>query len=70
MLCDEWIAPGGVTTQATAETDAMHALLILRADEGFTEGSPEEAEFRAIADALESYEAKRGPEGKAPGGKG
>jgi hypothetical protein len=33
----------------------MHALLVLRADqiEGFTEGSPEEAEFKAIAEAID-----------------
>ena len=50
----------------------MHVLLVLRADqiEGFPEGSPEEAEFKAIADALEAYEAKRWPDGKVPGGKG
>jgi hypothetical protein len=72
MFRDEWIAPAEVTTPATAEADTMHALLVLRADEveGFTEGSPEEAEFKAIANALEAYEAKRWPDGKVPGGKG
>jgi hypothetical protein len=50
---DEWIAPAGTATPATTEADAMHALLVLRADElgGCTENSPEAAE-RAIADAL------------------
>jgi hypothetical protein len=69
---DEWIAARSLTTPATVEADAMHALLVLRADqiEGCTEGSPEEVEFKAIADALEAYEAKRWPDGKAPGGKG
>jgi hypothetical protein len=44
---DEWIAPMGWPTPATFEADAMHVLLVLRADqiEGFPEGSPEEAEF-------------------------
>ena len=68
---DEWIAPVGMTTPATAEADTMHVLLVLRADqiEDFTEGSPEEAEFKAIADVLEAYEARRWPDGKVPGRK-
>ena len=72
VFLDEWIAPTGLTTPMTAEADAMHVLLVLRADaiEGFTEGSPEEAEFAKIAEAIEAYEAKRWPDGKAPGGKG
>ena len=69
---DEWIAPAGVTTPATAESDAMHALLVARADalEGCTEKSPEERELAMIAEVVEAYEAKRWPAGKAPGGKG
>jgi hypothetical protein len=65
---DEWI----MTIPTTAEADAMHVQLVLRADqiEGYTESSPEEAEFKAIADALEAYEARRWPDGKVPGGKG
>jgi hypothetical protein len=57
---------------AAFEGDALHALLVLRADElvGCTEGSPEEAELEAIADAIEGYEAIRWPDGKVPGRKG
>jgi hypothetical protein len=64
--------PFGRTTPTTTEADAMHALLVLRADalEGYTEGSLEEAEFKTIAKAVEAYEAKRWPDGKIPGGKG
>ena len=42
------------------EADAMHALLIKRADElvGCTEGSPEETE---LSDVINAYEAKRWP---------
>ena len=67
----------GVKMIATAqmigrEADAMHALLIKRADElvGCTEGSPEEEELRAFADVIDAYEAKRWPSGKMAGGKG
>lgn len=54
------------------EADRLHGLLIQRADDlaGCTEGSPEEAELEAIADALEAYEARRWPRGKVEGGKG
>ena len=56
----------------TAEADALHALLVKRADElvGCIEGSPEEAELATIADALDAYEEKRWPLGIVPGGKG
>jgi len=50
----------------------MHALLVARADElmGCTEGSPEEAELAALADAIDGYESVRWPEGRVTGGKG
>jgi hypothetical protein len=49
----------------------MHGLLVTRADalEGFTENSPEEAEFAAIAQVIEGYEAKRWPFGREDNGK-
>src|SRR5262245_26342831 len=56
----------------TEATDAMHALLVERADElmGCAENSPEGAELASIVEAIEAYEALRWPQGKIPGGKG
>jgi len=47
-----WNGPRGVNLDH--EADAMHALLILRADrlEGCTEGSAEETELKLIADTV------------------
>ena len=72
----EWVAPAetaqGTPPALTANADAMHALLVLRADKlaGCTEGSVEEGELPLIADTLEHYEAVRWPDGKEPQGKG
>ena len=64
-----WNGPTGVNLDH--EADAMHALLILRADklEGCTEGSEEEAELKSIANVVDDYEACRWPNGAVPGGK-
>jgi hypothetical protein len=73
----ETVEVEGARVTATAqlfgrEADAMHALLIKRADElvGCIEGSPEEAELSALADVIDAYKAKRWPSGKVAGGKG
>jgi hypothetical protein len=57
---------------APAITDALHALLVKRADdlEGCTEGSGRRGRARGITDAIEAYEAIRWPTGKTAGGKG
>jgi hypothetical protein len=69
---DQWIAPAGLPTPATAEADAMHVMLVLRADalEGCTESSEEARELAMIAEVLGAYESRRWPDGKVPGGKG
>ena len=68
---DEWTPASAtiVPVPLTAEADALHRLLVRRADAlaGCTEGSAEESELKAIVDAIEAYEAKRWPIGKAPG---
>ena len=48
------------TTPAPAEADAMHVLLVLRADqlEGCAENSEVARELTLIAEALEAYECK------------
>jgi hypothetical protein len=75
-LADGWSPPATLpaasTVLTTAETDAMHAVLMRCADalQGCSEGSPEEVELESIVDAIDAYEAKRWPEGKEPGGKG
>ena len=54
----DWTGP---TIPSAFEADAMHALLVLRADaiEGCTQGSEEEREFAMIAEAVEAYDGKR-----------
>jgi hypothetical protein len=54
------------------DADAMHALLMLRADAlaGCAESSEDAAELGRIIVTMERYEAKRWPQGRADGGKG
>ena len=67
-----WTAPPGLHLTHSAAADAMHALLIERADAliGCLGNSPEEGELLAIGEALDRYEIVRWPDGKAAGGKG
>jgi len=53
----------------TAESDAMHGVLVRRADAlgGCPEGSKEEVELKAIVDAIEVYETVRWPLGRTQG---
>jgi len=72
----EWLLPAGASpSRQLADADSMHRMLMRRADTlaGCAEGSDEEAELKAIVDAIEAYEAKRWPLGRdpsVPGGKG
>ena len=68
----EWVlasspAAAGPRSLMTADAAAMHGVLVQRADalEGCTEGSAEEAEFKAVVDVIEAYEAFRWPEGRS-----
>ena len=73
-LAEGWARPAGAAESGVpaAEADAMHALLVLRADKlaGCTDGSDEATELGLINNAVNGYEAKRWPDGKQPGGKG
>jgi hypothetical protein len=63
---------GNAVAHLSGVADAMHTLLVKRADDlmGCIEGSPEEAELAPIVDAIEAYETERWPLRKIPGGKG
>jgi hypothetical protein len=69
---DDWMHSADGGRSAPAITDALHALLVKRADdlEGCPEGSDEERDLAAIVDAIEAYEAVRWPLGRSQGGKG
>jgi len=67
-----WSSPPVAVAHLANVADAMHALLVRRADEleGCIEGPAEGAELASIVIAIEAYEEKRWPLGKVPGGKG
>jgi len=74
-----WLPPIGsvgarqpVRPDCAAEADAMHALLVMRADvlKSALQKETAAAELELITDAISAYEAKRWPHGKIPGGKG
>ena len=67
-----WVKPSAIAAPLLFEADALHALLVNRADRlmGCTENSDDEDELVAIGEAIEAYELKRWPEGKESGGKG
>jgi hypothetical protein len=70
----EWSAPlyGALLPNLHDEADAMHALLVLRADklEGCIKGDEDEAELKMIAEVVGDYEGKRWPDGVVPRAKG
>jgi hypothetical protein len=72
--CDKgiWTSSPEAVAHLANVADMMHAILVARADEldGCTEGSPEEAEYIKLVEAIEAYEERRWFDGKIPGGKG
>jgi hypothetical protein len=68
----DWHAPGAAAPSLVPGADAMHGVLMRRADAlvGCLEGSDECAELKATVDAIEAYEFVRWPEGKIPGARG
>jgi stress response protein YsnF len=67
-----WLPPVSAENQTAMvpAADAMHRVLVERADRLVCENSDDEEELVQIGEAIETYEAKRWPEGKEPGGKG
>lgn len=64
---------GAILPDFTSEADAMHALLVIRADALMGEPgafSDATTEIQLISDAVEAYAIKRWPRGKVQGGKG
>ena len=71
FVVGEWKAPNDAAPSLVPSADAMHGALMRRADAlaGCTEGTDEEAELKAIVDAIEAaLTAREGPSGS--GGKG
>jgi hypothetical protein len=60
------------TALQTVEADAMHSVLIRRADalDGCTKGSRGKAGLERIVDAIDAYGAERSLHGREPDGKG
>ena len=67
-----WNPPLEAAGGSRPEADQLHALLIARADAliGCPDSSAEQDELVAIGEALEAYEGRRWPQGRAGGGKG
>lgn len=68
-----WHPPAvAALAQTWKEADALHSLLVSRADAifGCTDGSVDEDELGTIGEAIEAYEQRRWPQGKVDGGKG
>jgi hypothetical protein len=67
-----WVQPPTLATSLLPDADALHALLVDRADQlmGCIENSADEDELVAIGEAIEAYELKRWPEGKEAGSEG
>lgn len=72
FLAGRWHPQLSGRGQSWVEADALHHLLVERADQliGCTDGSDDEDELEAIGEAIEAYEAVRWPNGKIDGGKG
>jgi hypothetical protein len=64
-----WQPPAATKDSLITEADAMHAVLLRRADAlmSCSEGTEEAAELEKIADVLVAYEEKRWPLGKESG---
>jgi hypothetical protein len=63
------VSSAAQSAQSWVEADALHQLLVQRVNTLIGDGSADQDELEAIGEAIEAFEAVRGPDGKVDGAK-